>query len=721
MSSLARSHHQSGAATEAISTGRWRRRSRGLRAQLALVGVGSVVLTAVLLTAVGGWQSQRLAAAATSDVQELTSASLVTTVEQARTLVATQVTTVTAGLEGDLAVAEQVLREAGELDFDGAVAWTASHQVSGAAVEVELPRLTVGGQWLGQNRDQSVATPVVDEIADLLGVAVTVFQRMNPEGDMLRVATTVPHQDGGRAIGTYIGAVAPDGSTNAVVGALLSGTPFFGTAQVVGETYVTAYSPILLDGDVVGALFVGVPQAGVDAPLRAALEQIVVGESGFVTVMDAAGRYVVAPPGATAGSDALVAVDAGGVVYSQALLDAAAELSDGATDRRHVDLGLGGGASVQFTSFAPWGWTIAAWGMDADLNTVADRLDAGSAALLRNLLGAGVLIAAAITGVIVWSSGRIVARIGRLTAALRRVADRDLSVEVVAEGDDEIGAMGQALREAVQGMRGAVQRMQRSADVLHSTAAGLDASSVTLEQVAGQADLRASQGAESASVVSSEVQSVTAAMTEMRTSIESVSGDIHSASTQAARAVSLTNDAGLSAQRLGGSSAEIGIVLRSITAIAEQTNLLALNATIEAARAGEAGKGFAVVAGEVKDLARQTAAAIEAIAPVLTGVTTDAEEVREAVARITAAIAEVDERQASIAAIVEQQSVTTTEIERNLVRAAGGTTDIAESMSVVARTVQGTSGQVGEVRIAVEGLSRVAGELTDGVREFTLD
>ncbi|MBN2794266.1 MAG: bacteriohemerythrin [Clostridia bacterium] len=69
---------------------------------------------------------------------------------------------------------------------------------------------------------------------------------------------------------------------------------------------------------------------------------------------------------------------------------------------------------------------------------------------------------------------------------------------------------------------------------------------------------------------------------------------------------------------LNSNMKDVTNALSGITNIAEQTNLLALNASIESARAGEAGRGFAVVANEIRKLAEETSVMVQTISTVIT-------------------------------------------------------------------------------------------------------
>lgn len=319
-----------------------------LRLQLVAFGALAVLATSIALTAVGAVQANQLADQAGRDVEQFTAESMTQTAKSARALVSTQVETVTTRMESELAGAQQAMASLGPITVGEPLTWDAKNQTTGDVTTVDLPRLIIGGKDIGQVADFATPVPVVDQVTQLLGASTTVFQRMNDQGDMLRVATSVKNADGVRAIGTFIAASAADGTPNAVVSSLLAGKPFYGTATVVGQPYVTAYAPIMDGGDVVGAIFVGLPQSEVATPLLKALALVTVGNSRYVTVMSDAGNWVVPPPGVEAGAVADAA-------YAQRLIDAGAALtSPDATAKERVALDSGG-ASVEVARYAAWG------------------------------------------------------------------------------------------------------------------------------------------------------------------------------------------------------------------------------------------------------------------------------------------------------------------------------------------------------------------------------
>jgi methyl-accepting chemotaxis protein len=172
--------------------------------------------------------------------------------------------------------------------------------------------------------------------------------------------------------------------------------------------------------------------------------------------------------------------------------------------------------------------------------------------------------------------------------------------------------------------------------------------------------------------------------------------------------------------KLGASSGEIGEVLKVITAIAEQTNLLALNATIEAARAGEAGKGFAVVANEVKELAKETAAATEDIGQKIVAIQGDAQAAVGAIDEISTVIARISDIQNTIASAVEEQTATTNEITRHVTEAATGANEIAASITGVAQAAHDTSSGAASTQVSARDLAELADELNRSVMRFVV-
>jgi methyl-accepting chemotaxis protein len=308
--------------------------------------------------------------------------------------------------------------------------------------------------------------------------------------------------------------------------------------------------------------------------------------------------------------------------------------------------------------------------------------------------------------------------------ALEQIAAGDLTRRVEIESRDEIGLVGEcvnklagSLQEVVKKIVGSSRELASSSEELSSTATemaksadGTTRQSATVAAAAEEMATNMRSMAAGTEEMSSNIKTVAAAIEELTASVSEIARNAESSSNVANQAADLANVSNDKVRQLGEAANEIGKVIDVIQDIADQTNLLALNATIEAARAGEAGKGFAVVATEVKELAKQSAAATDSIRQRIQGMQGSTTDTVKAIAEISTAIRNVNEVAGTIAKMVDQQSTATQEISRNIVQT-------SEAAASVSRGVTESASACQEITKTIVGVDEAAKSTAAGATQ----
>ncbi|MEO5337356.1 MAG: methyl-accepting chemotaxis protein [Magnetospirillum sp. WYHS-4] len=385
---------------------------------------------------------------------------------------------------------------------------------------------------------------------------------------------------------------------------------------------------------------------------------------------------------------------------------------------------------------------------EEDYNSAVSEARSITDGAFRTMVGAMIVVAAAVVGLALLIGRGIGAPIGRMTAAMELLAQGNLETEVPGRDmANEIGQMAAAVqvfkdnavhmrrmqadqveaeRRAEEEKKAAMHnladsfqdRVGRIVDAVSTAAGQMRSEAQSLSANAEQTSRQSAAVAAAAEEASANVQAVASATEELSSSISEISRQVTQSSEVARSAVTEAENTYRTVQGLVEAARKIGEVVNLITDIAEQTNLLALNATIEAARAGEMGKGFAVVASEVKNLANQTAKATEEIGGQIGAVQTATRDAAEAIGGIGRTVARINEVASAIAAAVEEQGAATQEIARNVEQAAAGTNEVSSNITGVTQAAGETGHAATEVLGGADQLATQAGDLRRQVEAF---
>ena len=386
---------------------------------------------------------------------------------------------------------------------------------------------------------------------------------------------------------------------------------------------------------------------------------------------------------------------------------------------------------AKIAGFAPVG--VNGWSISATQNQ--DEFLAASHAI-RNANIIVTLVAGLIVGVIVLFAARSIVRpINAAVAGLKDIAqgEGDLTMRLEASSRDEVGDLARWFNVFIEKLQGIIKDIASGVETLSSSSTELSAISEQMTQGITTVSDKSNTVSAAAEEMSANMNNVAAAMEEsstntnmVATAAEQMSATIDEIAQNAEKARSISDEAAHKASsastnmdQLGAAANSIGKVIETITDISEQVNLLALNATIEAARAGEAGKGFAVVANEIKELAKQTAAATQDIKEKIEGIQGTTSMTVGQISEITQVITDVNEVVATIATAVEEQSSATKDIASNVAQASRGIQEVNENVNQSSTVSAEISQDIAGVSVSMNEMSTSSSQVNLSAQELS--
>ncbi|REL29377.1 methyl-accepting chemotaxis protein [Thalassotalea euphylliae] len=595
-------------------------------------------------------------------------------------------------------------------EFDGE--FTFDRQSTARIAGIDVPMLLNDGTAITNDFTK------LDAFTKRWDVPATVFQRV--KGGFLRVSTSLKTNSGERAYGTWLSKDHMGYQT------ILSGKSYVGYANLFGKHFLTQYDPVVVNGEVIAVLFVGVDVSASIEQAFNALAAVNIGDTGYLYVINNSGDVVYHPTLAV-GSDLVNTKTPDGQQPFQQLVD------DKQGSIRYLWDNGSGELSYKHVEFAyakEWGWIVAGGTYESEFTAAADEM----AWRLMVTYIFGVL---AVILIIVYLSKRLLLPLQLLTDKIEIIGAGDLVNHGLAVQHDnsknEVDRIEASMVNTVASLRALVNGASTIGDSVNAISVSVydnaESQRVTSNQLSGESYQTASgieEMSNSYKEVAENVNSAADNAQHIDDASKASSAHMAELMKSADNTTLRINDVAQSIDELNANVYGITQAVELIRGIADQTNLLALNAAIEAARAGEQGRGFSVVADEVRSLAKRTQESTDEIEPLVASFLSATQVAAKGMSVVLTDMditkdkaTESNELLANISAMVEQMSGELTSISVAVTEQSQLTDEMAGRQQEVNQIAESSDTKASQVLDSAKELNSLAEQLKTSLAQFT--
>lgn len=574
------------------------------------------------------------------------------------------------------------------------------------------------------------AAEILEQLKTETGLDFAILQKIDADGNMLRIASTALDVEGTPFVGTYIPANGgyDDG---AIVRTLLARKAFSGISRGGAVNFIANYEPIIDQyGDVIGAVAFGRPQASI-AYLLKYFENIRIGNTGYVWAIELVGRgesvvrisrdgkrngFIVEGDTFRERREATLEIIASAVAQGEKIT--VRDYKSGA-ERSLTDL------ITAYTYFKPWNLVIGSSGYRNDYAAGVERIDASARNFVFMLVPVGLAMLF-FAGFAAWLAGvRGVQMVDGLKRAIGKIKGGDIpaaQAELAELADprqwsnSEIFRLSLALDTMSANISKLVAKVQDAGENLAQSAAKISSGA---EDIAKTTSARAERLSDILGTIDSISNSASLLNADALDAAKNIEASLEIMSDGGNLLGRLNENAAILLGAADSVSARLAVIkdkterilaaMSTINAVSERTNMLSLNASIEAERAADANGGFAAVSAEITRLADRTAVAAMNVSRM----------VAEMDDSVNLGVGDMDD----FAARMKSNSEMISKVHDNLASAEGQIAELGPKFESLAEDVSGQEKNAGAIASQTQSLAEL-GEKTraqvDALRETTV-